>query len=231
MRKKLLSAILSLCMILSIVGGFSVTASATDSNNHIYIDSNRCRVGGTISIPVRMETNDGIACLVFAPEYDHTAMTLTDVTCNIGNGTFLFNEDADNPKFIWYNTDNQYFTTNEGDSYFIMTFDSANEVTDGTYTVDLAYSQNDICNENGGLVSIDVVAGGVTIFHFIIGDVNDDLSIDGADVVKLARYLVGMETEVGQGADVNRDGSVDGRDIVKLARYMVELDIIEDMYN
>lgn len=73
-----------------------------------------------------------------------------------------------------------------------------------------------------------VEAGAITVFQYLVADVNNDLLIDSADVVMLARYLVGLETEINtRGADVNEDGAIDGRDLVKLARYMVGLEMID----
>ena len=68
----------------------------------------------------------------------------------------------------------------------------------------------------------------VTIFRYLVADVDNDLSVSSADVVMLARYLVYMETEINtNGADVNKDGEIDSRDLVKLARYMVGLEAID----
>lgn len=68
------------------------------------------------------------------------------------------------------------------------------------------------------------------IFHYLKGDTDNDLSISGADVVYLARYLVDLETEISEiGADVNEDGSIDGRDLIKLSRHIVGMEIIPDI--
>ena len=92
----------------------------------------------------------------------------------------------------------------------------------------MEFNENDICNENGSRIPLTVEAGEVTIFRYLIADVDNDLSVSSADVVKLARYLVYLETEINTyGADVNKDGEIDGRDLVKLSRYMVGLEAID----
>lgn len=57
------------------------------------------------------------------------------------------------------------------------------------------------------------------------GDVNADGTVDGRDVLRLSRFIVGQEVEVSAwAADVNGDGKVDGRDLLRLARYMAGQD-------
>ena len=55
------------------------------------------------------------------------------------------------------------------------------------------------------------------------GNVNGDESgtVDGRDLLRLARYLAGQDVTINQKAsDVNGDGTVDGRDLLRLARYL-----------
>ena len=53
----------------------------------------------------------------------------------------------------------------------------------------------------------------------ISGDINTDYTVDGRDLLRLARYLAGHAVSVDPAAaDVNGDGNVDGRDVLRLAK-------------
>ncbi len=51
------------------------------------------------------------------------------------------------------------------------------------------------------------------------GDINGDYTVDGRDLLRLARYLAGQAIAVDESAaDVNGDGNIDGRDALRLAK-------------
>ena len=188
-----------------------------------------CKVGDTVELELYANEPQSYACLVFSPQFDHTMFEIIGVTCNIDSGTFLYNEDSENPKFIWYNTEN--YTTKISEILFTVSLRVLDNATVGKHPVTVDYEAKNICDENGELVEVEVRQGAVVTFLTIRGDADGDLSITGSDVVMLARYLVDMETEVNQGADINGDGSIDGRDLVKLSRYLIDLEEIDNPYN
>ena len=56
----------------------------------------------------------------------------------------------------------------------------------------------------------------------ISGDTNGDYTVDGRDLLRLARYLAGHAVSMDEtAADVNGDGTVDGRDVLRLAKRLV----------
>lgn len=225
MKKRILSLFMAVCLMTTLVSVCSISASAEEATNYVYIRGGKAKPGETVEVTVETVINDGVACLTFSPAYDHTALELVSVTNNMSVGSFLYNEDTTNPKFIWYNTQNSDFS---GCAAFTLVFSVKSSAREGTYAVDLEFNENDICDENGSRIPLTVEAGEVTIFRYLIADVDNDLSISSADVVKLARYLVYLETEINTyGADVNKDGEIDGRDLVKLSRYMVGLEAID----
>lgn len=123
------------------------------------------------------------------------------------------------------------YTTTSGEELFVLTFKVLETATVNTHEITLDFDASNICDENGELVEMEVGQGSVTTFLYVCGDVDSDLSITGADVVLLSRYLIGLETEIGEGADVNKDGKIDGRDLVKLSRHIVDIELIENIYN
>lgn len=230
MKKRILSMLMAICLITTLVSVCGVSASAAECTDYMFLNSTKAKIGETVEITVCPSTQNGLACLTFVPDYDHSAFELMGIECSEQSGNFIYNENPTNPKFIWYNVNDCAFT--QGMPLFTMTFKVKDSAREGTYSINLLHNENDICNENGSRIPLQVEAGEITIFRYLIADVNNDLSIDGADVVKLARYLVYMETEINTyGADVNKDGEIDGRDLVKLARYMVGSEQIEGIIN
>ena len=56
---------------------------------------------------------------------------------------------------------------------------------------------------------------------FIMGDTNADGTIDVKDIIRLMKYIAGVDIEI-QGADVNGDGAIDTLDIVRLMKLIAE---------
>lgn len=229
MKKRFLSLFMAICLVTSLIGICSVSAYA-ESTNHIYAHNAKAKAGDTVEIPFYATTTDSVACLTFAPDFDYTALELVSVECSISSGSFLYNENPTNPKFIWYNTED--VSLPQGEALFTLKFTVKDGAREGTYPITLLFNENDICNANGSRIPLQVEAGELTIFRYLLGDVNNDQSVSSADVVCLARYLVYLETEINTyGADVNKDTNVDGRDLIKLARHMVGAELIEDLLN
>ena len=60
---------------------------------------------------------------------------------------------------------------------------------------------------------------GVAVFSAVLGDVNNDGSVDNKDVTALFRYLSGSDVQVAEDAsDVNNDGKLNNKDVTALFR-------------
>ena len=224
MKKRILSLLMAVCLMTTLVSVCSVSASAAEGDVYVYAYNAKAKAGEMVEIPFYINSGE-FACLTFTPDYDFTALELVNVECGMQGGSFIYNENPTNPKFIWYNIQN---SSAGQDPAFTLTFVVKEGAREGKYPVTLLYNENDICDENGSRIPLQVEAGEITIFRYLLADVNNDLSVDSADVVKLARYLVYLETEINTyGADVNKDSNVDGRDLIKLARHMAGAEMIE----
>ena len=228
MKKKILSLFMAVCLLTTCMLSMGISASASTIPTLVVMER-ECKVGDIVELEVYANEPQSYACLVFSPSFDHSIFEIVGVNCLIESGTFLYNEDTENPKFIWYNTEN--YTTSISEVLFTISLRVLEDAPIGEHDVEVDYEAKNICDENGELVEVEVRQGSVTVFLSIRGDADGDLLITGSDVVMLARYLVDLETEINEGADVNGDGSIDGRDLVKLSRYLIDLEEIDNPYN
>ena len=114
-------------------------------------------------------------------------------------------------KIVLYRTDE---ITGTG-SFLTITMKSASkENAELSFTVDSAYDVSENSVSVSG-ASVTVKKGALT------GDCNGDGTVDGRDLLRLARYLAGGGSEIDRSAaDMNGDGQVDGRDVLRLAKQL-----------
>ncbi len=63
------------------------------------------------------------------------------------------------------------------------------------------------------------------VVNFMYGDINGDGVVNGKDLIRLRKYLVGSDVELSGGADCNGDGTVNGKDLIRLRKYLVSEDV------
>ena len=83
--------------------------------------------------------------------------------------------------------------------------------------------QRSVClNADLETVDVEIESGSITVVN-TIGDVNDDGTVDVADVIVLRRYLVGgYEVTIDTtAADMDADGEITVADVVLLRRFLV----------
>ena len=85
----------------------------------------------------------------------------------------------------------------------------------------------DVVNVDEEDVSVMVVSGGIEVISRIPGDTNYDGKISAADVLRLKKYLAGMEVEINLlNADVTGDGKVSAADLLRLKKYFAGMDAV-----
>ena len=96
-----------------------------------------------------------------------------------------------------------------------ITLNVASNVNDGDYAV--KFNNIKIVEANETKHEVDEVVSVITVKSYTLGDVNDDGSIDGADLVGIVNYILDRPTagNIREAADVNKDGVIDGSDYVR----------------
>ena len=174
--------------------------------------------GGTVKIPVGLEKNPGLAYLSFQVVYDKTRLELTGFengglsgwTANLSGGGFGWDDVSDSS----YNG-----------TALTLVFQIKSGAPEGNMEVKLtgvaAY------NFEEATVPLAAVSGSVNVRTSIPGDVNRDQIVNGQDLIRLRKHLIGMNVEADlDAADVTGDETVDGRDLIRLRKYLIGMDVV-----
>ncbi len=172
--------------------------------------------GKEVTVGISIENNPGIASMDFAIVYDKTKLKLVGYEDSQFTG-WTVGVDA-GEKASWYSNDNK----SVNGEIVKLKFNVLNEAKEGEAYISL----NDIVvycvdgNEEKE-VNANLVQGGINITNRIPGDANDDGKVNGADLVRISRYLAGYDVKINlSNADATGDGKVNGADLVRISRYL-----------
>ena len=121
---------------------------------------------------------------------------------------------------LLYSADSEAITGNEG-SIIDVTLDIDKEMKDGTYEIkisDIVLSTTKAVKING-----DDVTAQLEVKSYLLGDPNNDGSIDVVDITMIANHILGNNPEnfIVAAADVDVDGTVDVNDIISIANIIL----------
>ena len=117
-------------------------------------------------------------------------------------------------RILCSSSNNKTFTGTDGEVATI-TLNVASNVNDGNYAV--KFNNIKLVEANETKHEVDEVVSVMTVKSYTLGDVNDDGSIDGVDLVGIVNYILDRPTSgnIFEAADVNQDGVIDGSDYVR----------------
>ena len=192
----------------------------------ITVSKAKVLAGNTVSVDVAVDNNPGVASMVLKLHYDSEYMTITEVNDGGILGATLHSDDlALNPYILTWANDTAEENITANGVIATLTFTLAEDAPVDTYPVWVSYDNSayDIFDVNLDPVEFATVDGEIRVVDYILGDVNDDGSINALDRAVLARYLskwIGYEQINTMAADVNCDGRVNTLDRAILARYI-----------
>ena len=189
-------------------------------------DSTTLQIGKAVSvrgkevvIPISLTNNTGIASMNFKIEYDKTRLQLTGFENAqmtgwlVGVGT--------GEKAIW---SDEKGSSAKGD-ILLLRFMVLDTAEDGL--AEITVTGLDVVDIDEKDVPVTVVSGGIEVISRIPGDSNDDGNVSAADVLRLMKYLAGMEVEINpSNTDVTGDGRVSAADLLRLKKYFAGMDVV-----
>ena len=199
----------------------------------VRIENMTLKPGETAEVVASIQNNPGIAGYHFEVAADTSVFSVPkedgELLVERGDfskkGSVFANVSENGWEMLWYHTNN---VTTDG-ALFRMTVKVSDDAAPGVYPITIQGVPADIVDEKGNVIPVTCVSGSITITDVVPGDVNGDGERTNADVIYLARSLLGLVTlndSQKSAADVNGDGIVSNADVIRLARVLIGLDQI-----
>lgn len=121
---------------------------------------------------------------------------------------------------LLYSADTEAITGNEG-SIIDVTLDIDKEMKDGIYEIKI--SDIVLSTTKAVKINADDVTAQLEVKSYLLGDPNNDGSIDVVDITMIANHILGNNPEnfIFAAADVDADGTVDVNDIISIANIIL----------
>ena len=199
----------------------------TNAMPKIIVNSVNGAKGGTVNVAIALENNPGIASMTLDVDYDSSVLTLKGITDLNQLGTAVHSDQFTDPYVLCWVNDmaTEDFVVNG--NIVILTFAVSETAALGEYEISVSYDYDkyDIYNTQVEKIKFYTVSGKVTVVDTLVGDVNNDGSVDNLDRLTLTRYLANWKDYTEDminkiGADVNCDGSIDNLDRLVLTRHL-----------
>ena len=184
--------------------------------------------GDTITIPVSLKNNDGIASIMFTVSYDANCLkyqgaSFTEALTGLSNTVAVNDETTGKVTMSWVIGASGEYTGSETNANLKF---KVKEVLENTSAqVSLTYAADSTFNN--GLVDKEFLIknGTVQIGQYRPGDINGDGTVKVNDALLLLNYVCDLrKDEVKGNPDVNGDGAVNNKDVVILLRYIAKFE-------
>ena len=204
-----------------VTGNTTVTAVWQDipagNRMQVSVESKTAPAGGKVDIALTIANNPGIAMTQFRVAFD-SALTLESVDA----GTIFNSSDmtpgstGSNPYTVMFVNTRENQTGNG--TLAILHFRVADKaVKNSSHTISISGIASDINEKN---IDISFTNGEITVRDINYGDVNDDGTVNGLDVLRLGKFITGWNVTVNQDAsDTNGDGEINGLDQLRLSKF------------
>lgn len=197
--------------------GDSYTETVEADDGKFVISEITGKHSDTVEVTLSIMGNPGLTYAQLALSFDTAALKLVEIK-NAG----LFEQVTLDGNVLTLGSEDEVGDTT-GDGVIVTLVFQILADTDQDISVGMTYSTGDIRNYNGNAVVMGIDNGIVTVYSYILGDVNRDGVVDIKDVTVLRRYLAGTIAEADVdllAADCNGDGVVDIKDVTVLRRYL-----------
>ena len=229
MKKRMVSLLLVLAMLLSMFPSFVVHSHAAETNGTIFAVENAwSAVGSTVKVNILVENNTGITYAGLKISWAD-GLTLVDAENGSVFGDLTYQEPnryvQSGTNFIWYGN---MMNTIEDGVVLTLTFEVAEDALESTM-LKINVAGDSFVDNDLEEFAPRFIGGGVRIVNYIPGDVNGDGVVNGKDLMQYARYASDGYTTDPDGynivlnenaADVNDDGKINGQDLIMISRYI-----------
>ena len=182
--------------------------------------------GDTITIPVSLKNNVGIASIKFTVSYDANCLeyqgaSFTEELTGLSNTVAVNDETTGKVTMSWVKGASGEYTGSETIANLKFEVIAVSENTSAQ--VSLTYDKENVFNESLKNQNFLVKNGTVQIGKYRPGDINGDGTVNVDDALLLLNYVCDLrKDEVKGNPDVNGDDAVNNKDVVILLRYIAE---------
>lgn len=188
-----------------------------------------------ITLNLKLDKNLGLVGYHFLIECDQKIFSVdydenSNIVCKPGSasdGGNLFVSEYENSgwQILWFAAEENY----KKGSLFELKLKVAEDAENGVYPIRVSYAKANTLTSDTLETELSTkdVSLEIGTDANLLGDANGDGSVTAMDVVRIARYVVGLAeipTEREYLADVNRDGKITIADAILLARSIVGLE-------
>lgn len=201
---------------------------AYETSPVIEVGSCNAYPGDTITIPVSLKNNDGIASIMFTVSYDANCLeyqgaSFTEALTGLSNTVAVNDETTGKVTMSWVKGASGEYTGSETIANLKFEVIAVSENTSAQ--VSLTYDKENVFNESLKNQNFLVKNGTVQIGKYRPGDINGDGTVDVNDALLLLNYVCDLrKDEVEGNPDVNGDSAVNNKDVVILLRYIAKFE-------
>ena len=221
---RLISALLTFVMLLTLVPAGMVSAGAASKHATINVESVSASPGSTVEVNIEVKDNPGILGATLELSYGE-GLTLTNAVQGEAWDSLVMTKPGkfSSPcKFAW---DGQEISDSQIKDGIILTLTfevSENASSSSELPVSLSYEYGDVADRNLDFVTLDINNGQVTVIDYTPGDVDGNGKVNALDVIYLRRYITGGYDVVINtlAANVNRDSKINTLDAIMIRRFI-----------
>ena len=180
--------------------------------------------GDTVTVAIEIRDNPGLIALSIDVGYDEEILELVDAQGK-DLGELSYGPMTACPfRLTWEDV------LNADDSTVGVLAELTFRVREGAAhgarsPITVTYDPENVLNSRFENVTFAAKTGYVCVgVSYMVGDANDDGTIDSADLIRLANYLAGAAVEIGPGADANEDEEITADDLALITTYLAKYD-------
>ncbi len=230
MKKRIISLLLAVVLIVSMLPGTIASVAATESTAVLTVEEPWANPGGTVDVNLVIAENPGVLGATLVVSWDENLTLVADASGEAFSHmtyTAPSRYTATGTNFVWFG--NEVGKPVDG-TVLTLTFEvSESAENNEILPVWVTYMPGDVVDGNDNDVIFSITDGHVRVITYQPGDVNGDARVNSRDLVRLSQYISdGNKTDpegynaevIAEACDVNGDGRVNARDLIRLSQYI-----------
>ncbi len=230
MKKKILSMLLVMTMMVSFIPANIITAVSAESMAVLTVETPWANPGDTVDVHFTISENPGILGATITVSWDESLTLIADASGKAFSHMTYISPSHYAPagtNFVWYG--NETNETVDGTALNLTFTIPEGAENNNILPIRVTYTHGDVIDGNDQDVALSITDGYVRVITYTPGDATNDSRVDSRDLVRLSQYISdgcatnpeGYNAEViADACDVNGDGRINARDLIRLSQYI-----------